>query len=178
MNDGIARVSHLIQQLLDLARLEGDQACGAEPADAAQMLRQMLAQAASAAIAGGVELSLHAPDSLPLRLDSHAFRGVAQNLLENAIRYTTIGNRISVELSRMDDTLTLAVADDGPGIAPEFREKVFERFYRGANHDIAGAGLGLSIVRQAVSRMGGTVQLTEGIEGKGCRFTVCFPVQG
>jgi signal transduction histidine kinase len=67
------------------------------------------------------------------------------------------------------------VADDGPGITDSERTRVFDRFYRGAQRDDApGTGLGLTIVKQATARLGGEVQITDGLDGLGCRFTIRF----
>ncbi|MEJ7807696.1 MAG: sensor histidine kinase, partial [Telluria sp.] len=79
---------------------------------------------------------------------------------------------IVVELAHENGFLTLAVADDGPGIAQPDLAHVFERFYRAKSQDTTGSGLGLAIVRQAALRMNGTVTLAPGPGGCGCRFLV------
>jgi signal transduction histidine kinase len=96
-----------------------------------------------------------------------------QNLLDNAIRYGREGGRIAVELRARGNALTLCVSDDGSGIANTERPRVFDRFYRGAQRDGApGTGLGLTIVKQATTRLGGEVLVTEGLDGSGCCFKV------
>lgn len=76
---------------------------------------------------------------------------------------------------RSDDReLILSFADDGPGIADDQREHIFDRFYRGRGHDTPGSGLGLSIVRQAAARTGGGVRIVDGLHGKGCGLEVRF----
>lgn len=72
----------------------------------------------------------------------------------------------------------LHVADDGPGISADERELVFERFYRGTGrNDARGSGLGLTIVKQAATRLNGRVQVTPGLDGRGCSFVVEIPGQ-
>jgi len=96
-------------------------------------------------------------------------------LIDNAIRYGKDGGRIVIDLQRAGSSLTLAVADNGPGIASSERTRVFDRFYRGTGHETPGTGLGLTIVHEAVTRMGGDVCITDGLDGSGCRFLVRIP---
>ena len=73
-----------------------------------------------------------------------------------------------VKLHFGEGAVTLSVADDGPGIADNAHSLVFDRFYRGAGHEMPGTGLGLTIVKQAAARMGGKVEITQGLDGRGC----------
>ncbi|PRC92138.1 sensor histidine kinase [Solimicrobium silvestre] len=175
VDNAIARASHLVQQLLELARVDGKPLENLAPLDASHLTRLTLAQAAPAAKARQIELSLDAPDKLPHPMEMHAFQSILHNLVDNAIRYIHPGGKIIVKLKRQANTLTLTVADDGPGIAEEDRSAVFERFYRGKAHDLPGSGLGLAIVQQAAARMGGEVLLSTGLVGRGCQFTVVIP---
>ncbi len=175
MERAIARASHLIRQLLDLAHIDSERTQHAAVLDVAQLARQELATLAPAAMARGIELSLDAPDTLPCALEAHAFQSILQNLLGNAIRYAHDGCQVAVALRQQAGALTLSVADNGPGIPEAQRALVFERFHRGVGHDAPGAGLGLSIVAQATARLRGSVRLATGPGGKGCEFTVDFP---
>lgn len=176
LDAAIARMSHLIEQLLDLARIDAGNPTAATLLDVAQLLRQELANAAPAAMARQIELSLEAPEQLSLRLDPQALLSIVQNLLSNALRYIQDGGEVAVELSQHQGRLRLAVADNGPGIAPAEQALVFERFYRVAGTDVAGSGLGLAIVTEAVARLRGTVRLEQGLQGRGCCFIVEIPV--
>ncbi|WP_426194516.1 ATP-binding protein [Massilia sp. DWR3-1-1] len=177
MAQAIGRASHLLSQLLDLACMDQ----GAQPAaaalDLAQPLRQALALLAPAALARQIVLSLEAPDALPYPLEAGAWQSIVQNLLNNAIAYVPDHSHISVRLQALHKGVLLSVADDGPGIAPALRTRVFERFYRGSGHAAPGAGLGLAIVREAARRHGGSVTLDDGIGGKGCTFSVTLQDQ-
>ncbi len=177
MDHAIARASHLVRQLLDLAHIDSAQAQPAAALDLAQLAREELAMVAPAAMARGLELSLDAPDTLAQAFEAHAFQSILHNLLTNAIRYVHDGGQVAVALRRQGGALTLSVADDGPGIPEEQRALVFERFYRGVGHDASGAGLGLAIVTQAVARLGGGVRLSTGLGGRGCAFVVEIPVR-
>ncbi len=176
LEQAIARTSHLAQQLLDLAALDDAQRPAPRDMDVAQWLRAALAQAAPAAMAQRIELSLDAPDSLPARLDATALESVAHNLIDNAVRYAQPGGSVAVGLRSDAGTLHLSVQDDGPGIALAERGKVFERFYRGTGHAANGSGLGLAIVRQAARRMGGQVRIGDGLNGQGVGFFVSIPI--
>jgi signal transduction histidine kinase len=98
---------------------------------------------------------------------------VADNLLENAIRYTPPGARVTIESGSADGRALLIVADDGPGIPDAERTRVFERFYRGANGRRLGpgTGLGLAIVAELVERWDGEVAL---VDGPGTRVQIAF----
>lgn len=179
LSAAIARASHLVHQLLILARLE--MAHSAPPptaTDVVQWAREEIASFVPAAMARNMEISLEAPECLIAPLDLHALQSVLQNLVDNAIRYGDDNGRIVVELTlfRMSrDIMVLAVADDGPGITECDRSRVFDRFYRGRHSDARGAGLGLTIVKQAAVRMGGVVQIMSGLDGRGSRFEVHIP---
>lgn len=172
MDGAIARASHLVEQLLTLARMDSRQVAEPGELDVAQLLRHELALLAPLAIARDIDLSLEAPDALPYRLDVHAFQSIVHNLVNNALAYLPVGGQVQVALRSHGRNLVLAVADDGPGIAPGERCLAFERFWRGSGHDVPGAGLGLAIVREAAARLGGGVTLADGICGRGCGFTV------
>ncbi|WP_332879360.1 sensor histidine kinase [Massilia sp. S19_KUP03_FR1] len=176
MRQAIARASHLVGQLLDLAQLDQQRPADAGVCDVAQLLRHELALIAPAALARQIELSLDAPDALHHALDLPAFQSIVHNLLNNALAYVPDNGQVRVSLQGAQPGLVLVVADDGPGIAPDQRALVFERFHRGGGNGTSpaapGAGLGLAIVREAAARLDGHVTLEGGIGGRGCRFAV------
>jgi signal transduction histidine kinase len=180
MNAAISRASHVVQQLLVLARVErAHAATPSEPINVSQLVREEIGSFVPTAMSRGMDISLEGPETLIACLDVHALQSALQNLIDNAIRYGCDNGRIVVELSVTSSTrdlVVLAVSDDGPGIPTSDHSKVFERFYRGRQRDIPGAGLGLTIVKQAVARMGGMVQIMYGLAGRGCRFEIHVPV--
>jgi signal transduction histidine kinase len=99
---------------------------------------------------------------------------VVVNLAANAVRYTERGDVMIDVLALTAGSVGIEVSDRGPGIAPEQQERVWERFYRGDERDGEGFGLGLSIVRQAVHTLGGTVTI-DSRRGRGATVRVVLP---
>ncbi|NHZ62791.1 ATP-binding protein [Massilia genomosp. 1] len=172
LNLAIARASHLTGQLLELATLDQMAPATIETVDVAGCVRQLLAQQMRLALARRMDLSLDAPDQLDWPVEVAAFHSIVSNLLDNSLRYVPPGGCVRVSLRRDGADLVLSIADDGPGIAPDQRQHIFERFYRGRGHDAPGSGLGLAIVRQAAARMRGEVRIVAGLAGQGCGFEV------
>jgi signal transduction histidine kinase len=173
----LQRASHLSQQLLDLAVLddEAGSLARAQAVDLVPLLEQALATASETAAARGLELSLDAPESLPAVLPLAAWQSVLHNLLDNALRCVPAGGRIEVTLAQDATGLTLRVADDGPGLSPEQRDRAFDRFWRAPGQQASGSGLGLAIVRQAALRLGGQVRIEDGLWGRGIAFVLWLP---
>jgi signal transduction histidine kinase len=125
-----------------------------------------------------VTLVANLPDQLPLVwADSDRVRQVLHNLVANALRYTPAGGRIEIDAlpGGVDGEVCISVQDSGPGIPPEQRERVFERYAQSAQAgDIGGAGLGLAIVRDIVQAHGGRILLDSEV-GRGTRFTLALP---
>jgi signal transduction histidine kinase len=154
------RLGRLVTQLLDLSRLEA----GEQPFDIRSFpVREVLENAAREArlhAPEGVVFSIDAPAGLRAQGDPERIHQVVMNLLENAVRYSPRPGHVALRASRGDRTITLEVEDEGPGIAEDDLERVFERFYRGdgSESDGGGAGLGLAIARWIVDLHGGTIR--------------------
>ncbi len=117
------------------------------------------------------------PGGLAADGDPERVHQVLANLVANAIRHSPPGGRVSVSARRTGAGAAFEVADEGPGIAPEERARVFERFYRGPSADEErrdGAGLGLALVKELAEAMGGRVRASNG-PGGGARFVVELP---
>ena len=177
LEDAIARASHLIRQLLELARIDNGEPQPDELLDLCQVARQAMAEMAPLAMQRQIELELDAPDALVRHIDRHAFLSILHNLLANAVQYSHKQGQVLVALAATDKAIVLSVADDGPGIAEDQRTLVFERFYRVPGSASPGSGLGLPIVAQAVAGLHGSVRLENGLNGRGCRFTVELPLE-
>ncbi|WP_326566000.1 ATP-binding protein [Amycolatopsis rhabdoformis] len=165
------RLSALLDGLLSLARSDAGEVPPAEPVDLVTEVRAAVHRLpagapdtrVSAAVAQAWGLATHSEVEL-----------VLDNLLRNACRYATGQIVVSVLASRSD--VRVVVDDDGPGIAPEHRAKVFDRFYRVADDRArasGGTGLGLAMVAEAVRRRGGRVRVGESPDG-GARFEVTW----
>ncbi len=170
------RLGRLVAQLLDLSRLEA----GEQPFDIrAFALRDVLDAAAREArlqAPDDVVFTVDAPPTLRAAGDPERILQLVINLAENAVRYTPRPGRVALRASGDGHRVTIEVDDEGPGIAEEELERVFERFYRGGVQPAAtrGAGLGLAIARWIVELHGGTIR-AERREPRGSRFVVTLP---
>ena len=107
--------------------------------------------------------------------DPLALREIAVNLIDNAIRYTPGGGAVTVRVASDSGQITLAVEDNGPGVAPEHREKIFQRFFRLDASDGSGSGLGLAIVKELATQCGAVVRVeTPQHGGQGLLLRVAF----
>jgi signal transduction histidine kinase len=166
-----------VKQLLDLSRLES----GALRLDRSIVRVEPLLEHAVR------EQQLHAPEvpvsvsveprELTVDADAERVHQVVANLLENAVRHSPHGGQVEVRARRGPRSVTIEVLDEGPGIAPADRERIFERFYRADTARAVsdgGAGLGLAIARWIVDLHGGDIR-PESREPRGCRMVVSLP---
>jgi len=177
LRHGVERATHTIGQLLTLSRSNSDPHAGdVQPTDLVTLLRDRVMLAMQIATPRKIEIEVHAPDSCMLPLHRESMASLIDNLINNAIKYSPDGSRIAVSMQVDAGNVQLTVIDQGPGIAPELRKKVFERFYRLPDQDIAGSGLGLSIAARAAARNFGTIHLETGTGGIGLAAVVNFPI--
>lgn len=116
--------------------------------------------------------------TIPVKGDAIALQEMFNNLLDNAIRYTQEGGTVTVHIGYESGHAVLRIEDNGPGIPPEHREQVFERFYRVLGSGERGSGLGLAIVREVAKLHGTEVELSDGARGRGTVVAVRFPHYG
>jgi signal transduction histidine kinase len=169
----VDRLNELVEDLLRLERASsGDSR--AQPVDLSIVARGAVERWAAAAAAEEQQLELDAAGPARVLADPTDVNHVADNLIENALRYCPPGTSITVSTASRNGEVALLVSDTGPGIGPADRERIFERFYRGANGRAAhaGTGLGLAIVAEIVHRWGGDVRL---LDGPGTRIEAVFP---
>jgi signal transduction histidine kinase len=143
-----------------------------EALDLAELCRQRLAPLSRMARSRAIELTLDAPEALNVCIHRAGFISILDNLVDNAIRYTPSGGHVAVRLLMHHDEFELQVQDDGPGIAPTNRERVFERFVRLPGQIEPGSGLGLSIVQRAATAEDAKLRFIEGLSGRGVGFSV------
>ncbi len=172
----VERLGNLVEQLLDLSRLES----GAVPLErssfqAAPLLEGVVEEWRTRAEIRDVRVvSAAEPDGLELDGDQERLRQVLANLVANAVRHSPRGGEVLVRASREDEQAVLEVVDEGPGIPPGEAERVFERFYRSdqaRSSEEGGSGLGLAIARWIVELHGGTIRAEEA-DPHGCRIVV------
>jgi two-component system phosphate regulon sensor histidine kinase PhoR len=175
----VKRLSNLVADLLSLARVEsGKQEIAREPVDARAVLDEVLRLREGALTDKRLSFECERGGP-PLRVlgDREALTQVLDNLLDNAIHYTPEGGRVWVEFEALDGEVLMHVCDTGVGIPEADRERIFERFYRvdrARAHAGGSTGLGLSIVKNLVLRMGGEVGVQSEL-GRGSTFTVRLP---
>lgn len=172
-----ARMSRLVTNLLLLARADsGQQAPSPHPVDLHDLVLETVRQARS--MSSTVSVSLVREDQVMVSGDSDQLKQVLLNLLENALKYTPDGGRVTVSVYAEGTWAKLEIRDTGIGIAPEDQQRIFDRFYRaeGRRHDAGGSGLGLSIANRVVSAHGGRLAV-ESVPGVGSIFTVWLPLR-
>ncbi len=175
---GIERAGRLVEQLLTLARSEPGAALAmVDGLDLAELVRAAIADTVPLARSRGTSIELFAPGPMAhpvqVRGEAAALTMLARNLADNAVRHAPRGARVELRVFTDGGIPILQVDDAGPGIAPEERDRVFDRFYRRASDDAAGTGLGLAIVRSVAARHGASVLLAASPLG-GLRATVRF----
>jgi signal transduction histidine kinase len=179
MQSSSKRLLRLINQLLDLAKIDaGEMKLSLASVDLMGLLRSSLVGFEAAAEKKGVRIDLKGPANMPnIALDPAWIESAITNLVANALRLTAHG---AVQIAVVDHgaEVSISVADDGPGIAPEDQKKIFARFAQGdsTKRVIGGTGIGLALVREAARLHGGDVKLSSEL-GKGATFTLTIPRQ-
>jgi two-component system, OmpR family, sensor kinase len=168
------RMRRLVGDLLLLARADAGREAPRAPVDLAAIAREAADEAA--ALSDGHPLSLDIPEPLTISGVPDDLHRLASNLVENALIHTPAGTPVTVSVRRVGDSAVLEVADRGPGVPLQLRERVFERFARGSGDGAprGGSGLGLAIVRAVADAHGGHVELLDAAGG-GARFVVTLP---
>ncbi|MBN1210817.1 MAG: two-component sensor histidine kinase [Myxococcaceae bacterium] len=174
------RLSALIERVLDWARIEsGRKEYHLEHMEVAQVVEAAVAAFRAQRLEGDMELKVEVPEGLPrVEADRHAVAGALLNLLQNAYKYSTQDKRITLSARVEGRWVDLSVEDNGVGIAPRDRKRIFERFYRVDNlltRKTEGSGLGLAITKRIIEAHGGRITVHSEV-GKGSRFTLQLPV--
>jgi signal transduction histidine kinase len=172
------RLVGLVENLLLTSRLENDQLS----LSIGRVLFEDLVREVVEGLGGDADrVRVTIPDDLPvLHTDRQHLGRVLSNLLDNALKYSADDAAVELDASAEADDVTFRVTDHGVGIEPEFLVRIFERFYQvdsSPTRRFRGAGLGLSMVRELVQHLGGSVHV-ESVLGQGSTFTVRLPVRG
>lgn len=171
------RASHVVAQLLALMRADAPPSpTGPQPLSLRSLAQDRLAAFAGLAARREAELALDAPQDVTVLGEAQGLTSLLDNLIDNALKYGPQGGSVTLRLlAHPDGGALLEVQDQGPGIAPALRARVFDRFFRADTTAQSGSGLGLSIVRAVADRHGATVQLTAGPGEQGLCVRVRFP---
>ena len=171
LSAGIDRATRLVEQLLTLARQEAS-TTASEPVDLRAIAQLALADVAPAAQARRMDVGLLESNATTVPGNAEALRMLVRNLLDNAIKYTPLGGQVDLQVRTEGDHAVLTVEDSGPGIAPEHRARVMQRFVRETSDGAPGSGLGLAIVQAIAQAHGATVALDASPRLGGLRVTV------
>jgi two-component system sensor histidine kinase ResE len=178
-----ARMHRMALDLLDLARLDaGTAGLMMSPVNMTALLQSMGEKFTPTALRKGVDLNIHLARDLPEVVgDGDRLAQVFTNLVDNALKFTPRGGKISVRAAPDRDELQISVSDTGRGISPETLPYIFERFYQAdasrQGGDRHGAGLGLAIVHEIVAAHGGRISVRSAPD-RGTAFIVHLPLAG
>lgn len=175
--DEIQRLTSLCSRLLLLAKLEEEAfLLPKKNFSLSQFLEQFLEQIFPLADSRQIQVTLEIKDSINFYGNEDLLSQVFFNLLDNAIRYTEAGGKITLLLEKLPQWIHVQISDTGRGIAEEHLPYIFERFYRApGNEEISGSGLGLAIVKEIVELHGGKIRVSSTFQ-KGTTFDLEFPL--
>lgn len=180
LRQGIRRTQRLLEQLLALARHEAPlvERCEMPLTALDGVAKEVVADLLPYAFDRGIDLGFQLVEPLAVRAEPVMLSTMVRNLLDNALRVTPRAGHIDVGVYREGEAAVLQIEDSGPGIASPDLERIFEPFFRGSHPQGEGSGLGLSIVKRAVERLGGSITLENvgGATRSGLRVTVRLPV--
>ena len=173
----VDRSTHVVEQLLTLSRISPDKETldDGVKMDLVKLAQEMIGQLIHSAIKKDIEISLNNKEPVFIHANTTSISILARNLIDNAIRHTPEGGQVTVSVLAEGDKALLRVTDNGPGIAPELRSRVFERFFRVLGNKVTGSGLGLAIVQQIASLYNGDIKLGNPAEGRGLEVEIAFP---
>jgi signal transduction histidine kinase len=171
------RLTTIVDALLNVARLDtGDLAVSLEPTDIAQVVGDVVEDLRESANGGGHRFVAQLDgDALAAQADPEKLRQVLEQLVSNAVKYSPDGGTVTVSAHRRDETVELAVSDEGVGVPPGERERIFSKFYKAGDASARGTGLGLFIANGLVREMGGRMWV-DSREGQGSRFAFELPL--
>ncbi len=174
----VDRMSHTAEKLLVLSKLDNGTTPPVAPISLTDSVQKAIANLEPIAMNKNVTIEHYLEDDCFILADLEAINQIVSNLIDNAIKYNKVDGYLRIYLFSKNGKCTFITDDTGIGIAPEYRNRVFERFYRidkARKYDgRGGSGLGLSIVKRNVETFGGTITITDSVHG-GTRFTVVFP---
>lgn len=173
------RLQRLVDSLLEVSRMESGEARFEMSKFELLPMIEDLVRRTSILARKGVVMETQVDPHLPeITADREKIERVMVNMLDNALKYTPENGRISIKANRVNGHVQISVSDTGPGIPPEDRERIFERFTQGISSEMKrrGFGLGLAYCRLAVQHHGGKIWVEDGEQGAGSRFIFTLPI--
>ncbi len=179
--NGVDIMSSLVNNLLDLGRIEAGIHLQLEFAEVSDILQNVMEPLQGTAAQKQISLSAVLPTTQlpPIQADMALLQQALHNLIENAIKYTDPGGKVRIQVRQEENHIIFVIADSGIGIAPIDQPRLFEKFYRGAQRDArkrTGSGLGLAIVKSIADRHNGKVWVESHL-GKGSIFSLLIPLR-
>ncbi|EIJ41438.1 signal transduction histidine kinase [Beggiatoa alba B18LD] len=175
---GMDRASHLVTQLLNLARIDAQTSLETKPLDLVSLAIDVIGEQMPAAQEKNIDLGLDGGEQPVFIMGNiDALYLLLRNLVDNAIRYTPPLGVVTVAIQVNPQEIVLAVIDNGIGIPEAEREQMFERFKRGRHADTKGSGLGLSIVKRIAELHQATLTLSTGMNQEGLKISLGFPLK-
>jgi two-component system sensor histidine kinase QseC len=172
---GVERSAHAVHQLLAYARAAGDVVDILKTTvDLVDVLQERAALFYTMAAAKNVDVELSESAPIPIVVDYESVIQLFDNLLGNAIKYSPEGGLVTIKLCATDKVINVMFEDEGPGIPVEYREKIFQRFFRIPGQEETGSGLGLAIAERAAERNAAHIQLNTGARTGGLEAVVTF----
>jgi two-component system sensor histidine kinase SenX3 len=171
------RLSRIVDDLLDLSRIEFGGADDWEPVLITDVVNEVVARVQHEAMRAGLTIETKNVDDVRVLGDRMQLVSALENLVSNAVKYSGDGKKILVDVQATAEMVSIAVVDQGIGIGAKDHQRIFERFYRvdrARSRSTGGSGLGLSIVRHVASNHGGNVSVVSE-EGRGSTFTMLLP---
>ncbi len=169
------RMAKIIDDLLELSRIELDASAVPEPVSIFSVIAESIDRMAYFAAQAGISIVSQLPEAdCVVKGDRLQLVSAVSNLIDNAVKYSEKGDEVTVRVSPQDETVDISVSDEGIGIPPSDVDRIFERFYRvdrARSRGTGGTGLGLSIVRHVMNNHGGSVNVTSQ-EGEGSTFVL------
>jgi len=179
VQDEARRLSRMVDDMLALARADGQQALKVEEFYLNDLVDDCAKASQVLALAKAISVTLDNVTDIAFRGDESLIRRMILNLLDNAIKYTPSGGHVSIKLTGKDSSVELIVSDTGIGIPANATARIFERFYRidrARSRSVGGSGLGLSIAKWVAEAHNGTIEL-DSRPGAGSTFTISLPLR-
>jgi len=173
----VTRLNNTLSDLLELARIEFDGLAQRQPVEVPRVIEEAVGRIRSAALARSVMIVVGRVPDVSISGDRAQLVSAIGNLIDNAVKYSSDGSIVKIEVARLENQLVISVSDNGSGIAAEHLPRIFERFYRvddARSRATGGTGLGLAIVRHIALLHGGEITVNSELD-KGTTFALSLP---